>query len=144
MLITSVALQSFVLSQMFGMYLLIMAFILFARSDYYRPMIQKIKTPGAGIMMHASLSLFIGLFLVIIHNVWVFEPRVVITIFCWVYLIKSIAWLAAPVRMLSLVKRICGGRGYYVVIMVMGLLAIQMIGRAFYLYVHYAGVMPVS
>jgi hypothetical protein len=144
MLITTVFLQSFVLAQVFGMYLLIMTLVLFTRADYYRSLVQEIQTPGVAIMLHASLSLFIGFFLVIIHNIWVLEPRVLVTVLCWLFLIKAIAWLVAPVHMLTLAKRVCAGKGYYVAIGLMALLAFIMMTRAFYLYVHYAGVMPVS
>jgi len=147
MIITTIPLQTFVLSQVFGLYLLIMALVLFDRADYYRSLIQEIKAPGISFMLNASLGLLIGLFLIIIHTEWVFAPRVVITILCWLFTIKCVAWLIAPVRMLDLTKRICLGKSYYVVIGLMGFLAIQMTARAFYLYitlyVHHAAALPI-
>jgi|GEM_PF-6169827 len=134
MIITSVPLQTFVLSQVFGLFLLIMALILFARANYYRALIQQMKTPGLGTVPIASLGLLIGLFLIIIHTEWVFAPRVVITILCWLLTINCVAWLLEPARMLNLIKRVCVGKGYYIMIALMGFLSIQMIARAFYLY----------
>lgn len=148
MIITTVSLQTFVLSQVFGLYLLIMALILFAQADYYRALIQEIKAPGISFMINASLGLLIGLFLIIIHTEWVFAPRVVVTILCWLFTIKCIAWLMAPVRMLDLTKRVCSGKGYYIAIGLMGFLAIQMTARAFYLYItlyaHNAATLPIA
>jgi len=144
MLITTIPMQTFLLSQIFGLYMLTMAMILFIRADYYRPLIKKIKAPGIGIMLHASLGLLISLFLVLINNDWALEPRVFVTLLCWIFLIKSIAWLAAPVHMLKLAKRVCSGKGYYAVITIMMVIAIQMMMRAFYLYMHHGGVLPAA
>ncbi len=126
--------HSFLFSQVFGLYFVIMSIVFLSRADYYKEMIANLKTPGIGSMMAASLSLFIGLFLVVLHNIWVFQPRVLVTILCWAVVIKSVMWISVPMRMLGMLKKIWAGRGYCYVCAFMFVLGSFMMARGFYLF----------
>ncbi|MDF1678409.1 MAG: hypothetical protein P1U32_06930 [Legionellaceae bacterium] len=126
--------HSFLFSQVFGLYFVIMSIILLSRADYYKEMIANLKTLGIGSMMAASLALFIGLFLVVLHNIWVLQPRVLVTILCWAIVIKSVMWLCIPVRMLEMLQKMWAGRGHYYACVVMFLLGVFMMARGFYLF----------
>ncbi|MDX2346480.1 MAG: hypothetical protein QNK11_06400 [Legionella sp.] len=136
--------QSFLFAQVFGLYFVIMSIILISRADYYKVMIGKLKTPGPGLMMTASLSLFVSLFLVVVHNIWVFGPRVYVTIICWLFLIKSVCWLAAPERMLAMAKKLWAGRGHYVISVIVFIIGIYMMVRGFYVFMLDAGALPMG
>jgi hypothetical protein len=138
------ALHSFIFAQVFGLYFVIMAIILLSRADYYKAMIKKLKAPTAGGMLAASLWLFVSLFLVVMHNIWVVGPRTYITLICWLFFIRSVLWLAAPERMLHLLKKIWSGKGHYVVCVVMMLIGIYLMLRGFYLFVDDAGALPLG
>ena len=140
-------LHSFLFSQVFGLYFVIMSIIFISRADYYKALIAKIKTPGSGVMMTSALCLFIGLFLVVMHNIWEFKPRVVVTIVCWLFVIKSVLWLASPERMLKLAKKMWKGKGHVVMCVVMLFFGIYMMTRGFYLFMEtegggFTGVLP--
>ena len=132
--------ESFLLAQTFGLYMTIQAIILLSRASYYRELIAKMKEPGFASLVGCSITLMLGIFLVLIHNVWVMHPRVMVTVVCWIILIKSILWLAAPERMLNIAKRACAGKGYHIAVVLMGCFGLSLISKGFYVYIVNAGV----
>ena len=56
----------------------------------------ELKKRETGAFLIGVLTLPLGLVIVIGHNVWVFDVRVLITIFGWMMTIKSIAYLLYP------------------------------------------------
>jgi hypothetical protein len=136
--------HSFLFAQVFGLYFVIMAIILISRADYYKEMIAKLETPGPGIMMVSSLWLLLSLFLVVTHNIWLFGPRVYITIICWFFMVRSVLWLASPERMLYITKEIWKGRGHYILCVAMIVVGVYMAIRGFYLFVENAGALPLG
>ena len=140
--IINLLMHSFLFSQVFGLYFVIMSIILLSRADYYKALIGKLKKPGSGIVMTASLSLFIGLFLVVTHNIWTFQPRVVVTIICWLFVIKSVLWLVAPERMLRGFQKIWAGNGHYILTVSGIIIGVYMMTRGFYLFMERAGDLP--
>jgi hypothetical protein len=134
------SLHSFLFAQVFGLYFVIMSIIFLSQASYYKTMIANLKIPPPGIMISASMSLFVSLFLVVMHNIWIWGPRVYITLICWLFLIKSVLWLAAPERMLQLLKKLWAGRGHYVACVVMMILGMYMMVRGFYLFMNDSGV----
>jgi len=127
--------HSFVLAQIFGLYMLIMAIVMLSRVNYYREVIQGIQPHTPIIPISAASGLMLGLFLVIIHNIWVMEPRVIVTLICWFILIKSVLWLAIPEHMLTWAKRTYAGSGYYIIAVIMAVLGILMMTKGFYLFI---------
>ncbi|NCT57315.1 MAG: hypothetical protein GW760_06375 [Legionella sp.] len=130
--------QEHMLNLGLGLYLMILVFVLFFRARYYRALITQMKEPGIEVLLSGALNLLVGVFLVLIHNVWVFEPRVFVTLMCWAYLINAILWLVIPVAMMKILKRLASGLGYYVVLFMMLLASIQIIMHVVYLYLHHS------
>mgnify|MGYP005674654175 CR=1 FL=1 len=140
-------LHSFLFSQVFGLYFVIMSIILISRADYYKALIAKIKAPDLTIMMISALCVFIGLFFVVMHNIWEFKPRVIVTIMCWLFVIKSVLWLTSPERMLKLLKKMWKGKGHVVICTIMLFVGIYLMARGFYLFMEtdgggFTGVLP--
>lgn len=132
-------LHTYLLAQGFGLYFFIMAIILFSRREYYRvKLVQESSYPS---VLSCSLLLFVGIFLVLLHNEWVLLPRVMVTVVCWTFLIRAVLLLAAPERMLAINRKICMGKGYYVCILIMGVLGVLLMTRGIYLYAVHAGVL---
>ncbi len=91
--------------------------------------------PERGTIVLAGLiGLLLGLFFVGVHNVWVLNPILFVTLLCWLVLIFSILLLSTPERMVGMIKRIFAGSGYYVLIMVMALSGFLLLIRGVYLY----------
>ncbi|MDF1683409.1 MAG: hypothetical protein P1U36_02005 [Legionellaceae bacterium] len=129
--------QELILSIGIGFYMLSMVVILFLRADYYRSLIAHIEEPGVIAMVTAMFSLFMALFLILLNNVWVFDTRIFVTVLCWMFLFNSVLWLAVPVLMLDLLKKVCSSNGYYVVLGVMFIFAAQILTRVAYFYLHH-------
>ncbi|GGI81543.1 hypothetical protein [Legionella impletisoli] len=127
--------HTFVLSQMFGLYLVIMAIIMVSRTKYYRDLILRLDPFDPAIAIGASYGLMLGILLVVIHNIWAWEPRLVVTILSWVILIKSVLWLSFPVKMSAWAKKVYLGPGYYVLALVMVVVGVFLLTKGFYLYI---------
>ena len=127
--------HSYVLSQVFGLYLLLMAVVLLSRATYYRILVQGMPAQSPGLLTSASYGLMLGLLLVVIHNNWVWEPRVFVTLIAWFILIKSLLWLAFPEKMLVYTKKAVASPFYYVIIAVMFIMGIIMLTKGFYLFI---------
>ena len=132
-------LYSFLLAQIFGLYLVIQAVILLSRASYYRALMASIKDPGFAIFAVSSIRLILGIVLVLIHNRWVIGPVVYVTMMCWLVLIKSVLWLASPERMLALSKKICAGNMYYPTILCMAVAGALFMVRGFFVFMLWKG-----
>lgn len=130
-----VFLHSNILSQIFGLYMVIMAVILLSRVKYYRELVYYMEPRSGSMFMGASFGLMLGLFLVIIHNVWVMEPRVVVTVISWLILAKSILWLSFPECMTRIAKKLYGGAGYYLIVIVLFIFGVFLLTRGFYMHI---------
>ena len=133
-MLNSSQVQSFVLSQIFGLYLIIMGILLYSRVDYFRQLVRNLKPHDSIIFLAASMGLFFGLCLVNFHNVWEFKPRVVITLICWYVLIKSLVWLAMPEEVLAYTQKIFAGSRYYWFTGTVMAVGVVLVGRGFVLY----------
>lgn len=129
-------LHSYLLAQAFGLYFIILSIIFLSRENYYRQVLQQQPYPS---FLSCSLSLFISIFLILIHNIWVFAPRVMVTIVCWAFFLRTILLISYPEYMSAWIKKICAGRGYYVGLGLMGLLGILMLTRGTMLFVALKG-----
>lgn len=125
-------LHSYLLAQFFGLYLLISAIILLARHKFYRNMVNKIGADSGAITVGASYSVMLGIFLVMVHNVWVWNPQVLVTILCWAMLIRGILWLSFPETMVKIARHVFGGNGYYVGIIVAAVIGVILTSKGFH------------
>ncbi len=129
--------HTFLLSQIFGLYMVVMAIILLCRMRFYRSIVAGMKAQSSALIICASFGLLLGLFLVLIHNFWVMEPRVVITLLAWFILIKSILWLSLPEQMVAMSQKLFSGMGYYFVVLILAIVGIFLMTKGFYLSIHH-------
>lgn len=134
----SSSLHSYLLAEAFGLYLVIVSIILLSRENYYRNRIMQAPTYPS--FLSCSIALFIGIFLVLIHNIWVLQPRVVVTILCWAFLIRAVLLLSAPEQMFMITRKLCTGKSYYFVVLFMAILGIWLMGKSSYLYMLKVGI----
>lgn len=127
-------LLTFIFSQVFGMYLLILAIIFAGRAHHYRALIQSIDPNGPGLFLGSVLGLLAGLFLVTIHNFWGALFVDVLTLFFWFILILSIVALSFPTRFVKCLQKVYSGSGYYVMFILSGMLGILLMTGGYYLY----------
>lgn len=128
----SAYLHSYIISQILGLYLVIMAIILLARAKFYRNLIMNLDKNYVSVMVGSAFGLVIGLIIVALHNLWVSNIHILVTIIGWLILIKSITWLSVPERMVLWSKRISAGSGYYVMIAFMGIIGVLLLAKGYY------------
>ena len=132
-------LHTIIFSQLFGLFLVIMAVIMLSRVTYYRAMITRLTPPSGTVVFSAIYGLMLGLFLVIVHNLWPWQhPDVIlVTVLSWLILIKSILWLALPEYMIRTTQKIYSGAGYYVMVAIAAVLGIFLMIQGFHLHLYY-------
>jgi len=87
---------SIFLGRALGIYLLIISLsMLFNHRVFFKTFQQWIEQP-ATITLTAFISIVLGILMVLVHNVWVLDWRLVITLISWLILIKGIVRLNFP------------------------------------------------
>lgn len=124
--------HSFVLAQIFGLYLIIMSVIMLSRVRLFRRLISQMQVESSGLIMGASFGLLLGISMVVVHNIWVWEPRVMVTLLAWFILLKSVLWLSLPDCMLRCAQKVYAGPGYYLVAIVMAVIGVFLMTKGFY------------
>lgn len=126
------SLHTFFLAQSMGLYLLIAGIIMLARADYYRDMLTHLKEGSSSIVVAATFGLILGIALVLVHNIWIWESEVIITLIAWFLLIKSVLWLGFPEAMVSYSKKVYSKFGYYFVSVLAVILGMVLMSHGFY------------
>ena len=83
------------LAKFWGWLLVIVCLIFLLRKKSLDDMFRLVKDKGFT-LLSGYLALVLGLVTVILHNVWVADWRVVVTIFGWISLIKGTSRIAFP------------------------------------------------
>ncbi len=121
--------HSYLMANVFGLYLLVMGMVLLMRKASIQAMVNRLDSDSPVIFFNASWTLMLGIFLVDVHHDWVLKPLVVVTVLCWMILFKALLWLVMPHKMLEVLQKIINGKAYYVMtvlmLMVGGLLLVR-------------------
>ncbi|MEI6095391.1 MAG: hypothetical protein WCR08_08035 [Gammaproteobacteria bacterium] len=134
---------SFLLSQILGSFIFIVAIIIMGRMFYYRKILLQLQPQDPIIPVVASLTLFLGIVLVVTHNVWEFNRATGVTVLCWLILIKGLLWLALPEQMLAMMKKVSSGSGYYWCIVALLVTGVIFLGKGMELFIlHRSIVVP--
>jgi hypothetical protein len=86
------------LAQLIGPLLLVMGIGLVANADSYRDMAREFLASRALIYIAGLLAFVPGLAIVLVHNVWAFDWRLIITALGWLAVIGGIFRLVAPAQ----------------------------------------------
>jgi hypothetical protein len=86
------------LAQLIGPLLLVMGIGMAANADSYRTMAQEFLASRALIYVAGLLAFVPGLAIVLVHNVWAFDWRLIITLLGWLAVIGGIFRLVAPAQ----------------------------------------------
>lgn len=87
---------SIFLGRALGIYLLIVSLSMIFNFRVFFNTFQQWNEQPATITLTAFISIIIGILMVLVHNVWVMDWRVVITLLAWLTLIKGIVRLNFP------------------------------------------------
>jgi hypothetical protein len=97
---------SILLGKVLGLYFIIMALWVWHKRHDIHHLIKKIGKYPSLMLFMGPVVLIAGLFMVLGHNLWVGDWRVVVTISGWLMLFKGAGFIFAPKKLLALSKKI--------------------------------------
>jgi hypothetical protein len=100
------------LAQLIGPLLLVMGVGMAANADSYRTMAQEFLASRALIYIAGLLAFVPGLAIVLVHNVWAFDWRVIITLLGWLAVIGGIFRLVAPAQVQAMGSAMLAREGW--------------------------------
>ncbi len=111
-----------------------MSIVILVRRDYYRRFVDNLNPESGAIVVAASFALILGLAIIAIHQIWVWEPRVLVTLIAWIIVIKSVLWLTLPEKMLYWSQRVVRGSAFYIYLAVLAVVGILLMAQGYYLF----------
>jgi len=87
---------SIFLAKVIGLYLLIVSLWILVKGKALQEVIKEFVQSRALILIIAVITLILGLLLVVSHNIWVSDWRVVVTLLCWLTLVSGLVRLFFP------------------------------------------------
>ena len=100
------------LAQLIGPLLLVMGVGMAANADSYRAMAEEFLASRALIYIAGLLAFVPGLAIVLVHNVWAFDWRVIVTLLGWLSLIGGIFRLVLPQKVTAVGAAMLARPGY--------------------------------
>ena len=84
---------SIYLAEVLGWYLAIIGFIFIWKRHQLKAAISEMTDKRSLVLVIAAIELLAGLFLVVRHNIWVSDYRLVITLLAWAAIVEGAAYL---------------------------------------------------
>ncbi len=104
---------SIFLARLLGIYLVIIALALFARKEQMRASIADFAKSLGLEVFAGAITLFLGIILVLAHNVWQLDWRVLITLLAWLTVLKGMCRLFFPAHLGRCAERLLNPTVYY-------------------------------
>ena len=115
---------SIFLAQALGLYFLIVGFALISNGDQLKGLVSKILEDDALLFVTGFIALILGVLMVISHNLWVMDWRIVITLVAWLMFIKGVVRVVFPKKAVNISKKwIKSNTAYYttsVIVLLLG------------------------
>ena len=99
-------LTSLILAKLFGFYFIIIGTALVLNQAWYQKAIHEMAKSNGQTMIVGIITLILGLMAVTLHNVWVYNWEVWITLLCWMMLIKGVVRTVFPSYFQQLMNKI--------------------------------------
>jgi len=106
---------SIVLAKIIGIYFLVVGLSLLINKQFFKDMVKNLATDNTAMLIIAFITLILGSLLVIIHNIWVLDWRLIITIFSWMTFVAGIIRMLFPTRLMKLAGTFSSGHYFSVV-----------------------------
>lgn len=87
------------LSKAIGFYLLIISLMILLNTHQFLSNVTHLIEDPALMCITGFFTLILGLLMVLSHNVWTWNWRVLVTLICWITLLKGITILILPQHM---------------------------------------------
>ncbi|MBS0272207.1 MAG: hypothetical protein JSR85_06120 [Proteobacteria bacterium] len=96
---------SIFLAQVLGLYLLIVGFGLAVNGRRIRVLMNKLIDNSPLLFVSGFIALIVGILLVVSHNIWVMDWRVIITLVGWAALIKGTMLVVFPEALINVSQK---------------------------------------
>ena len=106
---------SYFLAQLIGPAFLVMGIGMLLNREGYRTMAHEFLQSRALIYLAGLFALVPGIAMVLVHNVWVFDWRLIITIFGWLAVIGGVFRLLFPQHVTAIGEKMLANHGYLLV-----------------------------
>jgi len=106
---------SIFLAKALGLYLVIVSIPFFFGYKNLKPIVNEFFENRAMLFLSAILALILGIILVLIHNIWVMDWRIVITLLAWLTLLKGLVRLYLPLPSQKMARRFESKKSYLVI-----------------------------
>lgn len=123
---------SIILAQILGIYLLIMSIAMLVNKRYYQEAAIAMLQNSGVLFLTAIVTLVLGVLLVVFHNVWVSDWRVIITILAWLGLIKGIVRMFFPKQIVKWSNAIQNDRVYFISLGICLVLGVYLAYKGFF------------
>ena len=94
---------SIFLAKLFAIYFVVIGIALLTSKEYFKQAAIELVDHKGLSLLTAIITLIMGALLVLFHNIWVADWRVVITILCWLTLVKGVVRVWFPGHMRKMV-----------------------------------------
>lgn len=96
------------LAKFLGLYILLMSLPLLVTPHTIRGRYRSFLNDDPVMKLAGIVTVLVGVFLILLHNIWVFDWRVLVTLTSWVILIEGISIVYFPNHARSLFRRLAG------------------------------------
>ncbi len=107
-------LHSFMIAKILGLWMVILSITMLAKREYFRVLVRAFDEEKVAHFVFASMLTFLGIALVSFHSYWVLNQLLIVTIACWLILLKGILWLAFPEWLTRASQKIVNSPWYWV------------------------------
>lgn len=107
---------SIFLAKALGLYVLIMAVMMFAKEKKVKVIVKEMCSDPAMMFLSGCMTLIVGILLVNVHNMWFSDWRILITLIAWITLIKGVIRTLFPHIAVRIINKIMKNKMTYQVI----------------------------
>lgn len=101
---------SLFLAKVIGLVFLISAISMYVAKSHYQAVIKDLVVHPASILLSGMLNLIMGILIVVSHNIWQFDWRILITLIGWLLLLRGIVWTTFPKIILTNITKLSEDR----------------------------------
>jgi len=113
---------SFFIAKLLGPIFLLVGIALLTNPQTFRTLLQEFIESGVLMYLAGFLGLLGGLALVLTHNVWVLDWRLIITLIGWTSIVRAIVTIFLPQRIVSVGATLIENKSTFVVAAVVDLI----------------------
>src|SRR5437867_102293 len=84
------------LSKVIGVYLIIISIVMFVNMPQFITYVKSLINDTSLLFVTGFFTLILGLLMVVSHNIWQWNWRVIVTIFAWIVLLKGASIILYP------------------------------------------------